>query len=145
MSEGSITFSTALDNRQLEKDLAALTKKIAKKEQEIAGLRTKLAGGKEKSLFDAAELDAEKAKLQEIQDRLADIRAMSRDKDLSLERREEVKALIPSVQGEMKDQQTRVNALQAAWNRTEDAVDRYAAQLTEAESEIGRASCRERV
>ena len=138
MSEGSITFSTALDNRQLEKDLAALTKKIAKKEQEIAGLRTKLAGGKEKSLFDAAELDAEKAKLQEIQDRLADIRAMSRDKDLSLERREEVKALIPSVQGEMKDQQTRVNALQAAWNRTEDAVDRYAAQLTEAESELER-------
>lgn len=138
MSEGSITFSTALDNRQLEKDLAALTKKIAKKEQDISKLRRKLDASKEKSLFDAAELDAEKAKLQEIKDRLADIRAMSKDKELSLESREEAKALIPSIQEELRDQQTWVNGLQAAWNQTEDAVDRYTAQLAEAEPELER-------
>lgn len=138
MSEGSITFSTALDNKQLEKDLAALTKKIEKKEQDISRLRRKLDASKEKSLFDAAELDAEKAKLQEIKDRLADIRAMSKDKELSLESREEAKALIPSIQEELRDQQTRVNGLQAAWNQTEDAVDRYTAQLAEAEPELER-------
>lgn len=136
MSEGSITFSTALDNKQLEKDLAALTKKIEKKERDIARLRDKLTAGKEKSLFDAVELDAEKAKLQEIKDRLADIRAMSRDKALSLERREDAKALIPSVREELKDQQTRVKGLQSAWNQTEDAVDRYTAQLAAAEPEL---------
>lgn len=138
MSDGSITFSTALDNRQLEKELAALTRKIAKKEQDISKLRSRLSAGKEKSLFDAAELDAEKARLQEIKDRLADIRAMSKDKSLGMEQREDARALIPSVQEELRDQQTRVNALQAAWNRTEDAVDRYTAQLAEAEPELER-------
>ena len=138
MSDGSITFSTALDNRQLEKELAALKKKITKKEQDISVLRTKLASGKKKSAFDAAELDAEKAKLQEIKDRLADIRAMSKDKGLNPERREEAKALIPSVEEELRDQRTRVNGLQTAWNKTEDAVDRYTAQLAEAEGALER-------
>lgn len=49
MSEGSITFSTALDNRQLEKELAALSKKITKKEQDIAKLHRKLDASKEKA------------------------------------------------------------------------------------------------
>ena len=138
MSDGSITFSTALDNRQLEKELAAFKKKITKKEQDISVLRTKLASGKKKSAFDAAELDAEKAKLQEIKDRLADIRAMSKDKGLNPERREEAKALIPSVEEELRDQRTRVNGLQTAWNKTEDAVDRYTAQLAEAEGALER-------
>ena len=41
MKVGSITFSTALDNEQLEKDLQSLTKKIEKKEREIAELTEK--------------------------------------------------------------------------------------------------------
>lgn len=138
MSDGSITFSTALDNRQLEKDLAALTKRIIKKEREIASLRAKRDSAREKGIFDGAALDTEKAKLQEIKDRLADIRAMSKDKSLSPEHREEAKALLPSVEEELKDQQTRVNGLQTAWNKTEDAVDRYTDRLVEAEGVLER-------
>lgn len=133
MHDGSITFSTKLDNAQLEKDLNGLTKKIEKQEQKIADLSVKRDSAKEKSLFDAAELDREKAKLQEIRDRLADIRAMSRDKSLSLEQREDAEALIPAVQEELRDQQARVSGLQAEWNKTQGAVERYSAQLTEAE------------
>ena len=77
MHDGSIIFSTALDNTQLEKDLAGLTKKIEKQEQKIAELSSKRDKAREKGLFDAETLDREKAKLQEIKDRLADIRAMA--------------------------------------------------------------------
>ena len=80
VADGSITFSTALDNAQLEKDLAGFTKKIEKQERKVADLTAKRDRAKEKGLFDGAVLDAEKAKLQEIKDRLADIRAVAKDK-----------------------------------------------------------------
>lgn len=138
MHDGSITFSTALDNAQLEKDLENLTKKIEKQEQKIADLGSKRDKAKEKSLFDGAALDAEKAKLQEIKDRLADIRAMSKNKGYSVEQREGYAAQIPAVQQELRDQQMRVNGLQAEWNKTENALDRYSAQLSEAEDTLDR-------
>lgn len=138
MHDGSITFSTALDNAQLEKDLAGLTKKIEKQERKVADLTVKRDRAKEKGIFDMEVLDAEKAKLQEIKDRLAEIRTVAKDKSYSLGAREEAKADIPIVQQELKDQQVRVNGLQAEWNRTENAVDRYAAQLSEAEDTLSR-------
>lgn len=138
MHDGSITFSTSLDNAQLEKDLAGLTKKIEKKERDIADLSSKLNSAQKKSLFDAAELDAEKAKLEEIKDRLAEIRAMSKDKGLGPMERNDAKELIPGMQGELREQQARVSALQAEWNKTENAVDRYTAQLTDAEAMLNR-------
>ena len=138
MHDGSIIFSTALDNTQLEKDLAGLTKKIEKQEQKIAELSSKRDKAREKGLFDAETLDREKAKLQEIKDRLADIRAMAKDKGQSQGQRENYAAHIPAVQQEMKDQQMRVNALQAEWNKTQNAAERYAAQLSEAEGILAR-------
>ena len=138
MSEGSITFSTALDNAQLEKDLASLNKKIEKTEQKIADLTTKRNEAREKGIFDGAVLDGEKAALQEIKDRLADIRAMSGDKSLAPETREEAKALLPSVQEEWSGQRTRVRMLQAEWDKTENAVDRYTAQLSDADAALSR-------
>ena len=138
MKAGSITFSTALDNEQLEKDLSSLTKKIEKKEREIADLAVQRDEAKGKGAFDAAVLDAEKAKLQEIKDRLADIRARAKDKTLSLEKRDAAKELIPSVKQEYDDQRVRVRGLQTEWNKTEAAVERYGAQLSKAEDELSR-------
>lgn len=138
MKDGSITFSTALDNEQMEKDLAALTKKIAKKEREIAEITVKRDAGREKSLFDAAALDAEKAKLQELRDRVADIRAMSKDKGLSPMERENAKVLLPSVQEELNDQRAQVNAMQAEWNRLENSIDRYDQALKTAGEDLER-------
>lgn len=138
MHEGSITFSTALDNAQLEKDLVGLTKKIEKQERKVADLASKRDAAKKKSLFDMKELDAEKAKLQEIKNQLAEIRAVAKDKSYGAGAREEAKAQIPAVQEELKEQQTRVNALQADWNKTENAVARCGAQLVDAEAVLDR-------
>lgn len=138
MQAGSITFSTALDNEQLEKDLQSLTKKIEKKEREIAELTAKRDQAQKKGVFDAAVLDEEKAKLQELKDRLADLRNMSKDKSYDLETREGYAAQIPALKQEYEDQRTRVNALQREWNKVESSVDKYTAQLSEAEAELQR-------
>lgn len=135
---GSITFSTELDNAELEKQLNALTKKIEKKERDIAEITFKRDQAKEKSLFDAAALDEEKVRLDEIKDRLAEIRARAKDKTLSLEDRETAKGLIPSIKQEYEEQRTRVQGLQTEWNKTEAAVERYNAQLSAAEQELDR-------
>ena len=138
MEAGSITFSTVLDNKQLYKELNSLTKKIEKKERDIAELTAKRDEAKGKGALDGAVLDAEKAKLQEIKDRLDEIRTRSKDKALSLEDRDAAKELIPSVKQEYDDQKARVQGLQTEWNKTESAVERYTAQLTEAEAELDR-------
>ena len=138
MKAGSITFSTELDNAELEKQLNGLTKKIEKKERDIAEITAKRDQAKEKSLFDSAALDEEKSKLEEIKDRLAEIRARAKDKTLSLEDREAAKELIPSVKQEYDEQKTRVQGLQAEWNKTEAAVERYNTQLSAAEKELDR-------
>ena len=138
MKAGSITFSTALDNEQLEKDLQSLTKKIEKKEREIAELTEKRDLAQKKGVFDAAVLDEEKAKLQELKDRLADLRNMSKDKSYDLETREGYAAQISDVKQALEDQRTRVNALQKEWNQTESEVERYTSKLAEAENELHR-------
>ncbi len=138
MQAGSITFSTALDNEHLEKDLQSLTKKIEKKEREIAELTEKRDLAQKKGVFDAAVLDEEKAKLQELKDRLADLRNMSKDKSYDLETREGYAAQISDVKQALEDQRTRVNALQKEWNQTESEVERYTSKLAEAENELHR-------
>lgn len=64
MKAGSITFSTALDNEQLEKDLQSLTKKIEKKEREIAELTEKR--DQAQGTLDSSKLEAEKATFEQM-------------------------------------------------------------------------------
>lgn len=64
MHDGSITFSTVLDNAQLEKDLAGLTKKIEKKERDIAEITSKR--DQAQGILDSSELEAEGKKLEEM-------------------------------------------------------------------------------
>lgn len=135
---GSVTFSTELDNAELEKQLNALTRKIEKNEQKIAEITSERDQAQEKSLFDAVALDKEKVKLDEIKDRLAEIRERAKDKTISLEDREIAKSLIPSVKQEYEEQRTRVQGLQTEWNKTEAAVERYNARLSAAEQELDR-------
>ena len=66
--KGTITFSTALDNRQLEKDYQAAVKEVERLEKEL-GKRMRVA---------AAELNFEEAAVQ--RDRLMEVRKLLYDK-----------------------------------------------------------------
>lgn len=136
MADGSITFSTALDNRQLEKDLAKLKKDIEKTKKTIAELTNKRGEAANASVFKAGELDAEKAKLQEIKDRLQDIRNLSKDKSISVDSRATYTGMLPNVRTELADQQTRVRMLQAEYNKIDNSVLRYDEKLKSANATL---------
>lgn len=124
-ADGSVVIDVDMNVSQAEKRLGKLRGDIKKTEKEISDMTKAKDEAKEKSLFQAAELDAEKAKLQEIKDRLADIRKLSKDKSLSVDQREAYSTQIPTIKQELDDQNARVRALQIEWNKTENAIDGY--------------------
>ncbi len=124
-ADGSVVIDVDMNVSQAEKRLGKLRGDIKKTEKEISDMTKAKDEVKEKSLFQAAELDAEKAKLQEIKDRFADIRKLSKDKSLSVGQREAYSTQIPTIKQELDDQNARVRALQIEWNKTENAIDGY--------------------
>lgn len=124
-ADGSVVIDVNMDVSQAEKRLGKLRSDIKKTEKEIADMTAAKEEAKQKGLFQAAELDAEKAKLQEIKDRLEEIRNLSKDKSISVDKREAYAAQISSVKQEYDEQKTRVRALESEWNKTENAVDSY--------------------
>jgi hypothetical protein len=124
-ADGSVVIDVNMDVSQAEKRLGKLRSDIKKTEKEIADMTAAKEEAKQKSLFQAAELDAEKDKLQEIKDRLEEIRNLSKDKSISVDKREAYAAQISAVKQEYDEQKTRVRALESEWNKTENAVDSY--------------------
>lgn len=135
-SDGSVVIGVDMNVSDAEKELTKLKKKISQLEQEISNMQKKRDAAQQKGILGGAVLDAEKAKLQELKDRLADLRAMSRDKAIPVTAREEAKALIPSVAQELAEQRERVRGLQAEWNKVEDEVDKYNQKLEESEDKL---------
>lgn len=124
-ADGSVVIDVNMDVSQAEKRLGKLRSDIKKTEKEIADMTKARDEAKQKSVFQAAELDAEKAKLQKIKDRLEEIRNLSKDKNVSVDKREAYAAQISSVKQEYDEQKTRVRALESEWNKTENAVYSY--------------------
>lgn len=124
-ADGSVVIDVNMDVSQAEKRLGKLRDNIKKTEKEIADMTKARDEAKEKSLFQAAQIEEEHRKLQEIKDRLEEIRNLSKDKSISVDKREAYAAQLSSVKQEYDEQKTRVRALESEWNKTENAVDSY--------------------
>lgn len=135
-ADGSVVIDVNMDVSQAEKRLGKLRGDIKKTEKEITDMATAKEETRQKSAFQAAELETEHRKLQEIKDRLEEIRAMSNDKSINIDTREEYKAQIPEAKQELSDQQTRIRMLQAEYNKTENAVDRYSQKIESATQKL---------
>ena len=135
-ADGSVVIDVNMDVSQAEKRLGKLRGDIKKTEKEITDMATAKEEARQKSAFQAAELEAEHRKLQGIKDRLEEIRALSEDKSINIDTREEYKAQIPEAKQELSDQQTRIRMLQAEYNKTENAVDRYSQKIESATQKL---------
>lgn len=113
MADGKIVFETALDNRQLEKDLAKVNKRIQTLSNQVFVKTQQKIPLVEQSKKLAGVLDEAKAKLAEMQ---------SGQQYYPLE--------------QIAEQEERVKALQKEWNQVENAVDRYNKAIRNANSEI---------
>ena len=115
MADGTITFATDLDNAQLEKKLAKTTASIENLEQKIENWKNQKIPLVEQSAKIAANLDAAKAKLAEMQ------------------------ANKPNYSSEaIADQKTLVAGLQREYNRTENSIDRINASISDGTLRVGR-------
>lgn len=137
-ADGSVIIRARVDVSKADKDLAKLKGSIDKTEREIEELSDEKEAAKQKAVFSAAELDAEKAKLQEMKKQLEEMREIAKDVTLSPSTREEAKAQIPGQQEAISDQQTRVRLLQAEYNKIENSVSRYDERIAKATRKLER-------
>lgn len=128
-ADGSVVIDVDMNVSQAEKRLAKLRGNIKKTEQDIAKMTQARNEAEEKSLFQGAELDKEKAKLQEIKNQLAEIRALSKDKSISIESQQVYASQIPALKQELDEQRERVRGLQTEWNVTNRSIASYNSKI----------------
>lgn len=119
-----------------EKELAKLKKKIENIEAQIKKTELKKNESREKTGILGVELDTEKAKLQEIRDRLQDLKSMAKDTSLRQSERDSAKAIISSVQAEYTEQRERVRGIQTEFNKLDSSVQRYDQKLKDLNNDL---------
>lgn len=116
MNDGKIVFSTELDNKGMEKDLANLKKKIQRQEDQLSDYRNRRAPLAEQASKMEAALDAAKAKLYEMQAASAGV--FSKE--------------------QLLDQKENVSVLQNQWNKVQDQVESYDRKIQQTTAELAR-------
>ncbi len=115
MSDGTITFKTALDNKQLERQLNSVAKKIESIEDRIRQKQAERAALAQESAVLAARLDEAKARLA----------YMESGKEFFF-------------RSQIKAQQAEVNQLQRQWDAVQARVERYDMAIQNATYELER-------
>ena len=135
-ADGAVLIEVNLDASKADKELGKLKKKIVDTEKAISETQAKRDAAKQKEIFSAAELDREKAKLQEIKDRLQEIQTLSKDKTIAPALRQEYVDMLPGVKEELADQQTRVRGLQTEYNKIAGSVERFDEKLKKSKADL---------
>lgn len=135
-TDGSIIIGVDLSLSQAEKQLRKFEGKVEETEEKIRDITSKRDQASQDGVFQAGVLDEEKAKLEELKQKLREARAIASDKSVGVSTRQEVKAGIPNIQQQIAEQQERVRLLQAEWNKTQNEVTKYDNQLQNANLEL---------
>ena len=114
MADGTITFSTALDNKQLEKELQSTLKKINSIEKSISEMGSGRNALAEQAKEMGAQLDAAKQKLYEMQSAAKGVYSKET----------------------IADQKTLVSGLQSEWNKINSRVDSYDQKIKNATARL---------
>lgn len=143
MSDGYITYSTKLDNKQLEKDLAKATKDVDKIEGQLQKNKDKRLPLSEQVEDLGVKLDTAKAKLAELQaeaQKVSAAMATTATDPASVAAYAEASIRKPVLDKEMKAAEKAVDGLQMQFNRADaklEALDRNTQQL-EANLEVAK-------
>lgn len=114
MPDGKIILSTALDNKQLEKDLQSTLKKINALEKSLAEMGSGRNALAEQANQMGAQLDAAKRKLYEMQDAAKGVYSKET----------------------IADQKTLVNGLQSQWDKINNQIDSYDRKIQKASASL---------
>ena len=114
MPDGKIILSTALDNKQLEKDLQSTLKKINALEKSLAEMGSGRNALAKQANQMGAQLDAAKRKLYEMQDAAKGVYSKET----------------------IADQKTLVNGLQSQWDKINNQIDSYDRKIQKASASL---------
>ena len=114
MPDGKIILSTALDNKQLEKDLQSTLKKINALEKSLAEMGSGRNVLAEQAKEMGAQLDAAKQKLYEMQSAAKGVYSKET----------------------IADQKTLVNGLQSQWDKINNQIDSYDRKIQKASASL---------
>ena len=138
MSDGQITFNTALDNSQLEKDLKDAGKKVdelEKKLEKSTGERTAIEQEMERG---QKAIEATSAKLDELKAKLESLNETSpADAGAYFKAQEQAQAITAQVEATKAQLDSQLDSqvkLERKWQETDSSVKRYNDELTAAKS-----------
>ena len=114
MPDGKIILSTALDNKQLEKELQSTLKKINALEKSLSEMGRGRNALAEQANQMGAQLDAAKRKLYEMQDAAKGVYSKET----------------------IADQKTLVNGLQSQWDKINNQIDSYDRKIQKASASL---------
>lgn len=134
--DGSIVIGVDMNVSDAEKELVKLKKKIENIEGQIKKTELKRTEAEQKGLISQSELDAEKAKLDDLTQSLKEMREVAKDKSYSPGIREEAKSQIASTAEAVKEQRERVRMLQTEYNKIYNSVDRYDQKLKDLNNDL---------
>lgn len=136
MADGGVNIAVNMNIKDADKQLAKLKSNVQKTQQQIDDMTGKRNAAQDRSVFQGAELDAEKQKLAELKAQLVDLQNAAKDKSISPGTRDELAGQIPAIKQEIAEQQQRVNALQKEWNTTTASVERYDQRINDANTKL---------
>lgn len=131
-ADGEVLIVSKIDNSKAQKQLDELQKDIVDTEREIEKLSTEQKKTEEKGIFKQAELEKEKALLEDMRKDLAEMRSVAADTSFSDSVRAETRAQIPIKQNEIAEQARKVSALQKELNKINAESRKYSANLDRA-------------
>lgn len=131
-ADGEVLIVSKIDNSKAQKQLDELQKDIVDTEREIEKLSTEQKKTEEKGIFKKAELEKEKALLEDMRKDLAEMRSVAADATFSDSVRAETRAQIPIKQNEIAEQARKVSALQKELNKINSESRKYSANLDRA-------------
>ena len=124
MADGSITFSTALDNEQLEKD-------IKRTEKEIDGLKRKIEEGKAEESFLESQMEAAKQATEEARQALERLR-----EELGVTDEGKLAASLKDANREVTSLEGNLSKAQAGKSAIEEEMDRNEAAIHRTEESV---------
>lgn len=135
-ADGEVLIVSKIDNSKAQKQLDELQKDIVDTEREIEKLSAEQKKTEEKGIFKQAELEKEKALLEDMRKDLAEMRSVAADATFSDSVRAETRAQIPIKQNEIAEQARKVSALQKELNKINSESRKYSANLDKAKKHL---------
>ena len=136
MPDGKITFSTALDNKEMEKELKGVGKEIEKATAE-KGKATAAKLPLEKQLESLNEqLEVAKNNLEEYRQRVSDAEKTIHSETATPEDIAAAQKALPEDQGYLKNQEAQVEKLKEKWEAVNEKIREYDAVIENADARI---------